>query len=64
LFARVGISVTEFPKKTAKKEVKNWFRYFLFKSGRAHPVFNAGNFYVFGRGKTNFFWGGYNFKTG
>jgi len=26
--------------------------------------FSVGNFHFFGRGKTNFFWGGYNFKTG
>ena len=26
--------------------------------------FSVGNFHFFGRGKTNFFGGGYNFKTG
>jgi len=26
--------------------------------------FSVGNFHFFGRWKNNFFWGGYNFKTG
>ena len=47
LFARVDIGVTtEFPTKTAEKEEeKNLGLRFFFKSGRAHPVFNAGDFF-------------------
>ena len=52
--------------KTAKKE--DFFGggslRFFFQKWPAHPVF-SGNFLFFGRGKTNFFWGGgYEFKTG
>ena len=45
LFARVDIGVTDFLTKTAEKEEKKWGLILFFKSGRAHPVLNAGNFH-------------------
>jgi hypothetical protein len=57
IIARVENGVTKFsPKrqKTPKFSKKNG-------SGKQ---FSMGNFHFFGRGKTTFFCGGYNFKTG
>jgi hypothetical protein len=48
--------VTEFPTKTAEKEEKKIGLSFFLKVGVRVP-FSAGNFQLFGRGKTNF-WGG------
>ena len=45
----------------AAKTVKR--QNFQKKIGSGKP-FSVGNFHFFGRGKTNFFWGGYNVKTG
>ena len=48
MFARVDISATEFPTKTAEKKEENfWGSEFFFKSGRARPVFS---------GEFSFFW--------
>ena len=60
IIARVENGVTKFSplrQKTPKFSKKN------FGSGKQ---FSVGNFHFFGRGKTNFFFGGggYNFKTG
>ena len=59
LFGRVDIGVTEFPTtKTAEKEERIFGGLrFLFKSGRAHPVFN-GEFPFFWPQKNYLFWRG------
>jgi len=49
-------------KKSRKGRQKMDLRFFS-KVGVRIP-FSMGNFHFFGRGKTNFFGGGYNFKTG
>ena len=58
IIARVENGVTKFSpqrQKTPKFSKKNGLG----------KQFSVGNFHLFfGRGKTNFFWGGYNFKTG
>ena len=66
LCLRVDVGVTESPTKTAKKEKKkNWAKYFFSNVGvRILDPVSVGNFHFFGRGKTNFLRGGYNFKTG
>ena len=61
IIARVENGVTKFSpqrQKTPKFSKKNWTRKTVFSA--------SGEFYshFFGRGKTNFFGGGYNFKTG
>jgi len=64
LFARVDIGVTKFSTKSAEKEFFWGGLRFCFISGRAHPVFSGEFSLFFGRGKTNFYWEGYNFKAG
>ena len=57
IFARVENGVTKFSPKRQKTPK------FSKKIGSGKQ-FSVGNFHFFGRGKTNFFGGGYNFKTG
>ena len=58
--------VTEFPTKTAEKEEEENWAWDCFSKVGVRIPFSVGNFYFFGRGKTNFLvlGGGYNFKTG
>jgi len=62
--ARIDIGVTESPRKTAKEEGKKVGPEIFFPKVGVGIPFSVGNFHFFGRGKTNFFWGGggYNFK--
>ena len=58
IIARVENGVTKF---SPQRQKTPKFSKTKFGSGKQ---FSVGNFHFFGRGKTNFFWGGYNFKTG
>ena len=59
IIARVENGVTTFSPQRQKITTPEFSK----KNGSGKQ-FLVGNFLFFGRGKTNFFWGGYNFKTG